>query len=68
METSMKARSRRTVKASLSFDADLLCRAKKIAADAGYRFSFSAYVNNLVEKDVQCRLEPRKFQLVSTGI
>lgn len=48
---------------TLSFEPGLLQSAKLLAQVSGYRFSFSAYVNDLIRKDIQCRNEPTRLKL-----
>jgi len=48
----MKKRSVEVV--SISLEPVLLLRARVRALEAGYRFSFSAWVANLIRKEIQC--------------
>lgn len=44
----------RTVKTSISLEPDLLELSRAVARTRGYRHSFSAYVAQLLRKDVEC--------------
>lgn len=43
-----------TVKTSISIDSDLLEDSRAIARLRGFRHSYSAYVANLLRKDMEC--------------
>ena len=45
----------KVIKTSFSVEPELLETAKLVARMIGYRYSFSAYVSDLIRKDVECR-------------
>jgi hypothetical protein len=53
----------KTINTSLSFDPELLEDAKTIAKLAGFRHSFSAYVSELIRKDIEWRTTGRSQKL-----
>jgi hypothetical protein len=53
----------KTVNTSLSFEPELLENAKAIAKMAGYRHSFSAYVSEVIRKDIEWRTTGRNQRL-----
>jgi len=55
------------VKASISLEPEVFTRGKAVAREVGYMFSFSAYVNDLIKKDIQCRVASSRPQLASIG-
>lgn len=44
----------KTAKTSISLEPDLLVLSRAVASQRGYRHSFSAYVAQLLRKDVEC--------------
>jgi hypothetical protein len=62
----MKPRNGNTIRASISLEPDVLLSGQAIAKQLGFRFSFSAYVNELIKKDIKCRLEQRALPSAST--
>jgi hypothetical protein len=53
----------KTINTSLSFEPDLLDDAKTIARLAGFTHSFSAYVADLIRKDIEWRTTGRNQRL-----
>jgi hypothetical protein len=45
----------KVIKTSFSVEPELLETSKLVARMLGYRFSYSAYVSDLIRKDVECR-------------
>jgi hypothetical protein len=58
-------KDKQTIKTSFSIEPDLLEQAKVVARLKGYRFSFSAYISDVLQKDVECRLGLKKHQSAS---
>lgn len=58
-----KSTQSKTINTSLSFEPELLEDAKTIAKLAGYRHSFSAYVSELIRKDIEWRTTGRSQKL-----
>lgn len=54
------------VKASISLEAEVFNMGRAIAKQIGYTFSFSAYVNELIKKDIQCRVTSPRPQSALT--
>jgi hypothetical protein len=52
-----RMKEKQTVKTSFSIEPDLLQQAKVVASLTGYRFSFSAYLSDVLRKDIECRLK-----------
>jgi hypothetical protein len=57
MKTKLQEVAENTVKTSISIDRDLFSISKEIARQAGYRYSFSRYINDLLRADASCRLQ-----------
>lgn len=65
--SSMKQRLRagvradgKTIKISISLEPEVYRTSRLIAAELGFRNSYSAYLNTLARKDVACRLDITK--------
>ena len=57
---STRPKAKRT---SVSWEPELLCDAKNIARMVGFKRSFSAYVNDVVRKDIEWRTMGRNEKL-----
>lgn len=58
-------KGKRTVVTGISFDPQLLELGRQKAKLCGFQFSFSAYVSELVRKDVQCLANLKQQPLVT---
>lgn len=70
METDAELNQRlgQTVRTSLTLEPQVLRLSKELAQRSGYQFSFSAYVNEILKKEIQCRLSTKELLLLSGRI
>lgn len=53
------------VKTSISLEPDLLVLSRAVAGHRGYRHSFSAYVAQLLRKDVECLAHTKPLSVLT---
>ncbi len=55
----------KVVKTSVSMEPELLEIAQVIAKQSGYRYSFSAWVSDVIRKEIECHAAPIRLMQTS---